>query len=210
MYYNKNNLIIGFHGCDSKITKSLLLKPNLVKKSEKPYDWLGHGIYFWENNFERAFEWAKDKEKKGEINKASVIGAVLSLDYCLDLLDSKFISMLSQYYKLMEQSYHLNGRILPQNKDLKTDEYKDKIVRELDCAVIEYTHQKIKENIEKEKSEKGYTAYKSFDSVRGVFTEGGPAYTGAGIQLKNHIQICIRNTNCIKGFFLPRKEIDFS
>jgi hypothetical protein len=26
---------------------------------------------------------------------------------------------------------------------------------------------------------------------------------------KSHIQICIRNLNCIKGFFLPRQEIDF-
>jgi hypothetical protein len=43
-----------------------------------------------------------------------------------------------------------------------------------------------------------------------VFTEGGPAFPGAGIQEKNHIQICIRNSNSIKGFFLPRKERDFT
>jgi hypothetical protein len=27
--------------------------------------------------------------------------------------------------------------------------------------------------------------------------------------MKNHIQICIRNFNSIKGFFLPRDEEDF-
>jgi hypothetical protein len=48
-----------------------------------------------------------------------------------------------------------------------------------------------------------------FDSVRGAFTEGGKAFTGAGIFERSHIQICVRNFNCIKGFFKPRKEIDF-
>ena len=43
-----------------------------------------------------------------------------------------------------------------------------------------------------------------FDSVRGVFVEGNPLYEGAGFHHKNHIQICIRNPNCIKGYFLPR------
>jgi hypothetical protein len=38
---------------------------------------------------------------------------------------------------------------------------------------------------------------------------GGPVCDGAGILEKSHIQICIRNLNCIKGVFLPRKEIDF-
>ncbi|HEV9036455.1 MAG TPA: hypothetical protein VGQ51_07545 [Puia sp.] len=45
-----------------------------------------------------------------------------------------------------------------------------------------------------------------FDSVRGVFVEGRELYPGAGFQDKNHIQICIRNPNCIRSFFLPRRE----
>jgi len=42
-----------------------------------------------------------------------------------------------------------------------------------------------------------------FDSIRGVFTEGGPAFDGAGLFAKSHIQICIRKPNCIQGFFMP-------
>jgi hypothetical protein len=70
-------------------------------------------------------------------------------------------------------------------------------------------HEKISEQIKNDVNSKGFSEYKIFDSSRGVFTEGGPAFPGAGIQSKNHIQICIRNPNCIKGFFLPRKEILF-
>jgi hypothetical protein len=47
-------------------------------------------------------------------------------------------------------------------------------------------------------------ATKKFDSVRGVFWEGKELYPGAGFMERNHIQICLRNPNCIKGFFIPR------
>jgi hypothetical protein len=40
--------------------------------------------------------------------------------------------------------------------------------------------------------------------------EGGEAFPGSGIQLKSHIQICVRNPNSILGFFLPRKEVNFA
>ncbi len=207
MYSNRSNLIIGFHGCDKDVCDNLLNQPNNIKKSEKPYDWLGHGIYFWENNYDRALQWAEEKQKRGEIKEASVIGAVLTLDICFDLLESKFTKMAADYYGLMAATYNAVGKEMPKNRDAKADVYHDKILRELDCSVIEYMHYSIEEQIKKDISAKGFSTYKKFDSARGVFTEGGPAYDGAGIQLKSHIQICIRNTNCIKGFFLPRKEI---
>jgi len=54
-----------------------------------------------------------------------------------------------------------------------------------------------------------HTSLKLFDSVRGVFPEGGEAYPGSSFSAKSHIQICIRNSNCIKRFFVKREEIDF-
>jgi hypothetical protein len=51
---------------------------------------------------------------------------------------------------------------------------------------------------------KGISEIKSFDTVRGVFTEGGAAFPGAAIQKKSHIQVCIRNLDVIKGFFIPK------
>ncbi|MDD4992583.1 MAG: hypothetical protein PHR83_10150 [Paludibacter sp.] len=207
MYTNRSNLIIGFHGCDKEVRDTLLNSPNDIQISEKPYDWLGHGIYFWENNDARALKWAKDKEKRGEIKEASVIGAVLSLGNCFDLLDSRFTHMIGQYYNLMEANYEALGKEMPKNRDAKADVYYDKILRELDCSVIEFMHETIEQQIKDDIADNGYSTFKRFDSLRGVFTEGGPAFAGAGIQLKSHIQICIRNTNCIKGFFLPRNEV---
>lgn len=70
----------------------------------------------------------------------------------------------------------------------------DLLLRKLDCAVIETMH-KINR----------YANKGAFDSVRGVFWEGKPLYPNAGFAEKNHIQICVCNPNCIKGYFLPRE-----
>lgn len=64
MYDMKPNLIIGFHGCERGIRDQLLMNPNEYKISQKPFDWLGHGLYFWENNYDRALEWAEDKKQR--------------------------------------------------------------------------------------------------------------------------------------------------
>src|SRR5579871_2976738 len=79
MYNVKPNLIIGFHGCERSVRDLLLMNPNDYKISQKPFDWLGHGLYFWENNYDRALEWATDKKQRGKIAEPAVIGAVLSL-----------------------------------------------------------------------------------------------------------------------------------
>lgn len=81
---------------------------------------------------------------------------------------------------------------MPENTNIGTST--DKLIRRLDCAVIEAAH-----GINKQAN------YRPYDSVRGVFWEGSQLYPGAEIREKNHIQICVRNPNCIKGFFLPRK-----
>jgi hypothetical protein len=204
MYSRRPNLMIGFHGCDESVRNELVTNPFVVKKSQELFDWLGNGFYIWENNQKRAFQWAEDKHLRRKIQKPSVVGIVYQLDNCLDFTDSQYIDLLSTYYDLMKDDFTAIGKELPKNKDLEKDKYHDLIFRELDCAVIEYMHQKINEKIDADIEKKGFSEFIPFDTVRGVFTEGGPAFEGAGIQKKNHIQICIRNLNCIKGFFIPR------
>ena len=209
MYNNRPNLYIGFHGCDESVRNQLVNIPNTIKISEKPFDWLGHGFYVWENNQERALQWAKDKQKAGKIEKASVVGVLYVLGNCLDFTDSQYIDAIEVYYENLKKELEELGQILPTNRDVALDTFKDKLLRELDCMVIQYMHQKISEEIGKDITEKGFSELKHFDTSRGVFTEGGPVFEGAGIQKKNHIQICIRNKNCIKAFFIPRNDTKF-
>ena len=50
LYSRRANLVIGFHGCDRSVVEKVI--------NTNDYDWLGSGIYFWENNEERAWQWA--------------------------------------------------------------------------------------------------------------------------------------------------------
>ena len=41
----------------------------------------------------------------------------------------------------------------------------------------------------------------AYDTVRGAFWEGEPLYPSAGFKRKNHVQLCVRRPDCIKGYF---------
>jgi len=198
MYSSRSGLVLGFHGCDAAIAEDVLSGKKQLKPSDNSYDWLGHGMYFWENGPSRAKEYAKllsrgERKQGGSIAKPAVIGAVIDLGSCLDLLDYENLSHLKDAYEILVETIKKSGFNLPQNRPAKGSE-KDLLLRELDCAVIETLHQ-VRET----------QGLPKFDSVRGVFWEGKELYPDAGFREKDHIQICVVNSNCIKGYFVPRK-----
>src|SRR5258708_37443330 len=143
MYDVKPNLIIGFHGCERSVRDALLMNPNDYKISQKSFDWLGHGFYFWENNYDRALQWATEKKDRGLIKEPTVIGAVLYLGYCCDFLEKRYIQLLANHFNDMKTMYEASKKELPQNKDVIEDIHKNKLLRYLDCRAIEYMHAKI-------------------------------------------------------------------
>ena len=200
MYSKRSSLIIGFHGCDKSVRDQLVNGKSSFKKSENDYDWLGHGMYFWDNDPERALQFAQFKKEhpqkgKKNIENPSIVGVIINPGFCLDLINSGSLELLKVGYDILIQNIEKSGRELQKNKPFKGGE--DLIFRYLDCAVIETLHAF--------REDKGL---ESFDSVRGVFWEGDDLYENAGFKEKNHIQICIRNPNCIKGFFIPRESDD--
>ena len=93
MYIKPTKLVFGFHGCDKSVRdKTVSKKGHIVKQSKNKYDWLGHGAYFWENNLQRARNFAKELKKnsppdlKNKIKTPAVLGAIIDLGLCLDLL----------------------------------------------------------------------------------------------------------------------------
>lgn len=188
MYTNVPNLVIGFHGCDKTVAEKVINGEAELDESKNNYDWLGHGMYFWEQNLRRAWQWAENQRK---VTTPAVIGAVIDLGYCLNLLDSRSMELLREHYSLFVESCDALGKVLPQNRNIGKNT--DLLLRDLDCAIIEDMH-KLRDA----------SPLPSFDSVRGVFIEGTELYQGSGFKDKSHIQICVRNPNCIKGFFLPR------
>jgi hypothetical protein len=106
MYTSRTGLILGFHGTDESIVNDVLNGKAELKEKENDYDWLGHGIYFWDNSPSRAMEWAIElsKLKRTSIKKPAVIGAILDLGYCLDLLDYKNLEFVKTGYTILERT----------------------------------------------------------------------------------------------------------
>lgn len=198
MYSSRSGLILAFHGCDESVIQEVVCQNRPLKVSSNKWDWLGHGAYFWDNSPSRALEFAHklSKKKDSSIKTPAVLGAVIDLGHCLDLLDYQNLSALKESYYLLQDTIEVSKFKLLKNKTPKGNE-EDLLIRELDCAVIEMLHKLRKRQ-----------GLRDYDSVRGVFWEGSPIYPDAGFREKDHIQVCIRNPNCVKGLFIPRHMDD--
>ncbi len=189
VYEYQPSFILGFHGCERAVGEAILAgqEPHL-KPSEKKWDWLGHGIYFWEGNLARAWEWANARQAEGKIDEPFVLGAIIDLRHCLDLFDREAMRQVSATYSSLVDLFARTDRVMPQN----TGPTPDKAGRKLDCLVMNTLH-----------AIRDASGQQAYDSVRGPFLEGEPIYEGAGFRSQSHIQICVRTTGGIKGYFRP-------
>lgn len=189
-------LLLGFHGTDRQTANKVLGGRGHLKPSTNEFDWLGHGIYFWEYGPQRAYQFAQEKKKRGEIKSIAVIGAVIDPGVCFNLLEASALAELKAAYDLFDILDGGNENF-PKNEGGE-DLYK----RYLDCAVVEMVH-RLREVAGRSPLQKlaKNAPLPSYDTVRGAFWEGKPLYPDAGFKQKNHVQICVRNTDCIKGYF---------
>ena len=195
MAYHQPFQITGFHSCDRELGMRLLNGSDELRPSDNPWDWLGPGIYFWEQNPNRALDYAEEAAKKqqkfsGKIKTPFVIGAIIELGNCLNLIEPNSINIVKEAYKKLRAVVNESGEKMPLNSGAN---------RRLDCAVIKYVHES-----NKKLSAPGY------DTIRSPFQEGGPIYEGANFTDRLHIEICVLNPATIKGYFLPRPVHEFN
>jgi hypothetical protein len=185
--------VLGYHGCDRAIGEKVLKGREHLKASENDYDWLGTGIYFWANSARRALDWAifareNPRFVRTKIEEPYVVGAIIDLGFCLDLLEAESIAIVAEGYKGLCEGAETAGLVLPSNKRVGGAW----AIRRLDCAVINYVHETRKLQDERE-----------FDSVRAPFIEGAPLYKNAGFYERTRVQICVRRPEQIIGYFCP-------
>ena len=188
MHRLSSSFVLGFHGCDRKVGERLV-SGEAFKKSDNEYDWLGPGIYFWENNTARALEFANEQMNRqgSRIKDPFVVGAVIDLGACLDLTTKLGIDLVRIAHGVLVDEFRKSGSALPANS-------KDRMRHKLDCAVIRRAHFIAASSVE----------IGPIQTVKGVFLEGGPAYDGADFYEKTHIQIAVCDPSCIKGVFHVR------
>lgn len=193
LYKRHSSFVLGFHGCTKEVGEQILSGSSSLKSGANDYDWLGPGIYFWENSPERAFQFASEavvrdpRTTKGSIKEPFVVGAIIDLGLCFNLLDSGALSEMKVAHGIFSDALVASGAKSPQNVSGP-----DRRARYLDCAVIK-TMQKLRDD-------QGVPPY---DTLRGAFWEGQELYPGAGFSEKGHVQIAVVNPRSILGYFRP-------
>ncbi len=196
MYKRQPGFVLGFHGCDQRVGESVLAGERHLTPSTNPYDWLGSGIYFWESSPARALQFAEAAAStakmttKGNIKTPFVLGAIIDLGNCFNLIDASALKELREAYDFVSSA--LAATELPKNVGGP-----DKLMRNLDRAVLETMHQL------RAGFHEASRATPPYDTVRSPFGEGGELYPGSGFSSKAHIQIAVRNSDCIRGYFRP-------
>jgi hypothetical protein len=103
--------VIGYHACLKEVADRLLLQDEPFKPSANQWDWLGHGVYFWEFGHQRAYDWATEWPKLKDEDFA-VVGAIIQLGECLDLLDTDHTKRLATF----AEQYQRDMGPLPENR----------------------------------------------------------------------------------------------
>lgn len=189
MAYHQPFQVTGFHSCDREVgLKALNGELDLIP-SDNIWDWLGGGVYFWEQNPERALQYATEnangtQKNKKRIKTPFVIGSTIELGHCLNLLEPKAMEIVQRAHDALVELHAKSDTPLPTNEGAK---------RSLDCAVIKFVHEICKRDGER-----------PYDTVRCAFSEGKEAYPTSNFSMRGHIEICVINEAMIKGYFLPR------
>jgi hypothetical protein len=175
--------------------------------STNAYDWLGRGIYFWEYGPDRALAWAvqmKARQKEllaqGKIERLTlknpaVLGAYIQLGRCFDLADVRATRQLAQGYAEWVAGLRDDGEVPPINKRAHPGDH-DLLLRNGDCTLINWYMKGMDVDA-------GW-GQPYYQTVRGVFVEGGPVYPGSGLHEKTHTQVAVRDERAIIGYFIPK------
>lgn len=199
LYKRQPGLVLGFHGCDRTTGEAVLVDGNHLSPSTNAHDWLGSGIYFWESDPWRALAFANEARAKPyltsrPINDPYVVGAIIDMGLCCNLLEAHALNELKEAHGELLEAFELIGVEPPKNSGGS-----DKVKRNLDKAVLDYVHVLREKRGVKIRGKK--VPLPSYDTVRAAFPEGSELYPDAGFRDKNHIQIAVRNTDCIRGYF---------
>ena len=141
--------------------------------SSNEYDWLGDGVYFFQDARIRAWEWAQ----RFHDTQAAVLGARIRLEDCMDLLDIAWSRFLAGAYDSFMAKWKSSGRPLPVQKGG---------AHRMDRYVINYAVAVL--------AERGL----KIRTVRAAFSEGKPVFPNSALMDHSHVQIAVRDTTLVE------------
>jgi len=198
-YEDYHRTVVGYHGTGLTAALRIVTRVDGFRWSERDYDWLGRGIYFWEYGPKQALKFAKIRQRQYEEKKdktpedlrratepLAVVACMIRLGFCLDLTEPEHVEHLGRIFDSYKESMAQAGAPLPKNS---------RKYRRLDRAVFEYAYKVLKE------SEPSSTV----DTARGIYvsTDGDHrVWPGSWISRDTHIQLCVRNPASLLGTWL--------
>ncbi len=184
IFQDYHRTVIGYHGTRRRTALRLVTGEQAFEHSRQPYDWLGHGVYFWEYAPQQAWAWAKKRYGTEDI---AVVASMIRLGSCFDLLDPINAARVRAYFDRMRTEAAFTGSPLPRNFNAR---------KYFDCHVLEYAY----EAFEKEEHE-------IVDTCRGVYVPTGRSkrlWPNSWLSAEAHVQLCVRNPSCVLGTWLVR------
>ena len=177
--------VVGYHGTRLETARKIVQLDEPFTPSENDYDWLGPGVYFWEYAPKRAWEWARNQFKT---DKIAVLGAMIRLGNCFDLLDPDNLETLASHHDQIEKDLEGTDEALPKN--YQANKYRD-------CAVFRSLFLEFEDRKE------------PIDTCRAVFVPSESAkkdrlWSHSGLFRGAHIQLCVRSIENILGVWMVR------
>lgn len=183
--------VIGYHGTKRSTALRIVQGLEAFVPSTNRDDWLGNGVYFWEYGPQQAWSWA-DRMRRVRVKanqwdddeEIAVLGSMIRLGHCLDLLDPLNIRVLKSQVAGFRADLAVARRPFPRNVHAH---------RYLDCAIFEYTYAWL--------AEMG----RPIDTCRAVYIPTSSKtriWNGSWIYEGSHIQLCVRNPGCVLGTWL--------
>jgi hypothetical protein len=109
--FDYDRTVVAFHGT-SRAAAEKLVAGEPFGQSENDDDWLGHGIYFWEYAPQQAWAWARLRYGQAD---AAVVGALIRLGRCIDLLDPSNADLLKDAHADWERTIRSAGHHPPKS-----------------------------------------------------------------------------------------------
>lgn len=189
-------IVRAFHGTTLSSARAILSGNSPFRPSANAHDWLGHGIYFFEESQTLALDWAirrvREAASAGNVEEPAVIGADLQLDDCLDLASADWGPALG----LIHQK--LAGTVQPQHGPVVTTAAGSQLVLAdkpmpgntfalnfTDCAVVDALVQ--------DQRRLG----RRITSKRSAFAYGSQLYQNSYLLSGTHVQIAVMDLSVV-------------
>jgi hypothetical protein len=171
--------VYGYHGT-SRINAESILREGF-NTSNRGYDWLGSGAYFWQDAPKRALDWAKIHHPKDPVVIRSLI--TFEENKTIDLLDTQWHSFLSTHYTSFVNECIKSSIPLPTQNPSESKRHT------LDHAFLDYISLVL--NNHPKRTVK-------ISVIRAAFTEGSPVFPSSAIHDLSHVQIAVKDNEFIK------------